>query len=187
MKTTPKLGRRSSLAGRVFVITALISSSSMAGAQDGDEEEAVVFGTVVVGVAKAVETSSFMRGKKLDEQKWGLRLSKDQAFFFHEEVAVQSGSEEHFLLKLDPGSYTFDQLVARGFANFYFPVPARFDVMPGTITYIGKLEIYLPNRANEGGAEYNVVDGQAEAVEALKGDHPELEGGFTTALMVLDE
>jgi hypothetical protein len=187
MKTKPFLGRRSSLAARRLVIAALICCSSIASAQDGDGEDGVVFGTVIVGVAKPAANSSLMRGRKLDETKWGLRLSKDKAFFFHKEVGVKSGSEEHFFLKLAPGSYTFDQLIALGFANFYFPVGVRFDVTPGTITYIGKLEIYLPYRMYEGPAEYNVADSQAEAVEALKGDHPELAGGVTARLMVLEK
>jgi hypothetical protein len=182
------LGFWSSPVSRRLVIGALICCSSMASAQDRDaEEEGVIIGTVVIGVAKPRAESSLMRGRKLDETKWGLRIAKDRAFFFHEEVAVQSGSQRHFFFKLGAGSYTFDQLIAQGFANFYFPVGVRFDVTPGTITYIGKLEILLPYRMYEGGAEYNVVDSQAEAVEALVGDHPELAAGATTHLMVLEE
>lgn len=186
MKTKPVLGFRSSLA-QCFVIAALISSASMASAQDRDTEgQGVIIGTVVIGVSAPRANSSFLRGKKLDDVKWGLRLSREKAFFFHEQVDVQSGSEQHFFLKLDAGSYTFDQLVAQGFANFYFPVGARFAVTAGTITYIGKLEILLPSRMAEGGAEYNVADAQPETVAALIGDHPELAAGVTAGLMVLE-
>ena len=181
-------GFRSCLAVRSLVIAALISSSSTASAQDGgDEEEGVVIGTVVIRVAEPAANSSVMRGKKLDEQKWGLQIVRDKSFFFRKQVGVQSGSEEHFLLELGAGSYTFDQLIAQGFANFYFPVGVRFDVTPGTVTYIGTLQILLPYRMAEGPADYNVVDSQAETVEALKDDHPELAAGVTTRLMVEEE
>jgi hypothetical protein len=122
MKTKPVFGFRYSLAARSLVIAALICCSSTASAQDrGDEEEGVVFGTVVIGVAEPAANSSLMRGRKLDETKWGLQIVKDKSFFCRKQVAVRSGSEEHFLLELGAGSYTFDQLMS-GFANFYFPV-----------------------------------------------------------------
>lgn len=190
MKKEPLFGFHSYLFWRRLVMAALLCCSSMASAQDQpDDEQGIVIGTVVIVVADPTEDSSLLkRGRKLDEMKWGLTVAKAKGFSFTtKHVDVRSGAEEHFFVKLNAGSYTFDQLVAQGFANFYYPVGIAFEVTPGTITYIGKLEILLPHRMYDSPAAYNVVDSQAETVEALEGDHPEVAAGVTTRLMVLEE
>jgi hypothetical protein len=189
MNTKPVLGFHFHFVWRRLAIAALISSCSIASAQErGDDEQGVVIGTVVVIVADPAEDSGLLRGRKLDEMKWGLMIAKNKVFSFtSKHVDVRSGAEKHFLVKLDAGSYSFEQLTAQGFANFYYPVGIAFDVTPGTTTYIGKLEILLPYRMNDGPAAYNIVDSQAETVDALKDDHPELAAGVTTDLMVLVE
>ena len=191
MTTRPMFRSRFPLAWLRLVIAALICCASTASAQEREEGDdgpkGVVIGTVVVRVAEPTNSSVLRAGRKLDEAKWALQLVRAKSFFFRKQVSVRSGSDEHFLLELGAGSYTFDQLIAQGFANFYFPVGVRFDVTPGTTTYIGTLQILLPYRMYDGPADYNVADSQAETVEALRSDHPELAGGVTTRLMVLEE
>ena len=139
--------------------------------------------------ADPVANSSFLRGaRKLDKIKWALTISRAEGFdFSNRYVKVASGSEEHFLVKLKAGSYHFDQLVAQGFANFYFLVDARFDVTPKTVTYIGKLEITIPYRMYSGPIAFNLLDNQEETVAALRDNHPELEAEVGKALMQIAE
>ena len=176
-------------ASRRLVVAALLCVCSAASAQDLAGEEGIVIGTVVVKVADPDENSSFLRGaRKLEKIKWALTIKRAEGLTFSNRyIKVASGSEEHFLVKLKAGSYHFDQLVAQGFANFYFPVQVRFEVTPKSITYIGRLEITLPYRMCSAPASFNVVDSQEETVAALRNDNPELVTGVSKSLMRIGE
>ena len=173
---------------RRLIITALLCISASASGQDRPEDqEGIVIGTVVVNVAEPPADSAFLRGaRKLDKIKWGLTIEKAEGFTFSSRhVDVRSGSQQHFLVKLKAGAYRFDQLVAQGFANFYFPVQARFDVAPQATTYIGRLEITLPYRMYEGPAVYRVVDSQDETVAGLENDNAALAKEIGKRLMTI--
>ena len=174
---------------RRLVVAALLCVCSAASAQNLPAEDGIVIGTVVVKVAEPEENSSFLRGaRKLEKFKWALTIERTQGFtFLNPEIKVASGSEEHFLVKLKAGSYHLDQLVARGFANFQFPIRVLFEVTPETITYIGRLEISLPHRMYSAPALLKVVDSQDETVAALRNDNPELAAGVGKSLMRIGE
>lgn len=191
MRTKPKFRLVTNHVWCSLIITTLVCVSSGASAQDSpdNEDDGTVIGTVVVKVAEPAADSSFLRGaRKLDKIKWALTFAKAEGFTFaNRYVKVVSGSEEHFVLKLKGGAYRFEQLVAQRFANFYFETPVRFEVTPRTTTYIGRLEITVPHRMNEGPRILKVVDSQVETVEALKKENPELAADVRKSLMSIEE
>ncbi len=176
-------------ASRRLIVAALFCVCFSASAQNLPAEDGIVIGTVVVKVTEPDESSSFLRGaRKLEKFKWALTIERTQGFTFaHHEIKVASGSEEHFLVKLKAGSYHLDKLVARGFANFQFPVRVRFEVTPEATTYIGRLEITLPYRMYSAPAFLKVVDSQEETVAALRNANPELAAGVSSNLMRIGE
>ncbi len=57
---------------------------------------------------------------------------------------------------------------------------------PKSTTYIGRLEITLPYRMNEGPRILKVVDSQDETVEALKKENQELAANVRKSLMSIE-
>ncbi len=139
------------------------------------KNEGVIIGSIIVNVANPREKSSFVRGgRKLAGIKWALGIQKRKGFSLSgRSIHVKPGVEKHFLKKVRAGQYRATRLTAQGFANFYFPLDIPFTVTPGVSTYIGRIEVTVPYRLNEGPVSVRLVDGQNETIQALEKEYSE--------------
>ena len=100
-------------------------------------------------------------------------------------ITVLPGEERAFVARLPEGDYTFYE-VKQTFTRLRAEIDARFTVREGRTTYIGRLELWLPERMQEGmPSGVRCVDAKERDLELLGPEVRALVGDPETRLVTL--
>lgn len=147
------------------------------------ENEGVVIGSIFVRVAEAPIDSSWRQERRLERTVWLFELEKENNPLLKRNIRVQPGVERHFVEKLRSGRYYFRRMSGVVFTHAYVPLGIHFSVTPQTITYLGRIEVTVPQRVIERKVSYRVVDAEAGTLEILKTQYPQYATEVTKRLV----
>ena len=145
------------------------------------DNEGVVYGSVFLTVEPGPDNESgwaFLKGRKADRKDWEVSISEPKLFAKTYAIPAKPGLETVFIKKLPAGTYEILKVYQPGLFGgccednqIFVEVKARFTVIPGQVSYIGKLTIKLPYRVKWGNRVFiGISDDQEEALEQLHGE-----------------
>jgi hypothetical protein len=162
-------------------------------------DEGVVVGSLLVVVAEPDPDQSFWTHGHKAPGKYRVVVKESAAWsdFTVEDfyrLDVRTGTEEFFVAKLPAAPnlgklYHVSTIETRGWIGNSAPanLPGNFHVRPGAVVYVGRIVIRLPARIGHANPfTVEIEDGETEARERLRVEHPHLLVGFRSDLMRID-
>lgn len=137
------------------------------------EDEGIVFGSLIINVAKSTEEESgwaFLKGQVAADatyealiwERGNNPLKKSYLLLVTPEI------EEYFVRKLPAGDYEIREIRKKGLSTLVVHIGATFTVTPGQTVYIGRLAVQLPHRITMGSpVRMKVVDAQIDTTAKI--------------------
>lgn len=160
--------------------------------QSVSAKEGVVIGSILFTVAKGPKEESawaFLKGRKAEDVEWKVIFGEVGSAPFATTYAISAkpGKEEVFIKKLPPGEYNIQRAEPAGLFGLsttqYVSLSIYFKVEPQQTSYIGKLEVNVPDRIMHGSRVHVAIsDSQEETVAKLQSEYPSVVGNTVKSL-----
>jgi hypothetical protein len=152
------------------------------------EDEGRIVGSVLIVTEHAAGAAPEVRSSGGPTAEGSYSLLARRGSFLGDDghaITVLPGEERAFVARLPEGDYTFYE-VKQTFTRLRAEIDAQFTVREGRTTYIGRLELWLPERMQQGmPSGVRCLDAKERDLELLGPEVRALVGELETRLVTL--